>query len=268
MSTKFPVFSGLVLASCLACAQARAQALPAPRGLTVTAGDSGPVFHWDAVPQARAYRLAVFSGSRLLAAVWVQGTDWTWGGRVLPRLGRLESTKVPALKGGESYRFLLAAAGAEGAGKSPWSGGVFSLPEAPRAGAGLEFAAPPASEDFSVGADLSPEADASASTPEAVAGPTPASATAQAGGPAGDGVDTLSQGQGMLAQGQWQQAQALFRDLCARQPKNALAWQGLGDAYLGQEYRVEAMEAYRKSLGLQPQNPRLQEWMKKNVRQN
>jgi protein O-GlcNAc transferase len=58
--------------------------------------------------------------------------------------------------------------------------------------------------------------------------------------------------QGLLAQGRFSEAEAVFRQLCAADPANARGWLGLGRALDRQKKPAEASDAFQRACDLAP----------------
>lgn len=234
---------------------------------------------WAAVPGAGLYRVAVFdapdsSGKRLLlAAVWVAGEQWVYGGGpVVPRAAHLASTRPLPLPAGHQLRVMVAAAGAEGADKSDWAGTDFIVPAvaAPRLSP-TAVASPSPSAQPSPVADATLEVDGGEefkSSPDPAVidlqDATPTADVAVALSPTGEGLQAA---QALLSSGQDDAAESAFRSLLAREPRNADAWEGLGDSYVGRSMKVEAADAYKKAVAIDGSKTRLKDWLTQNLRE-
>jgi tetratricopeptide (TPR) repeat protein len=273
-------------------------AAPLPKPAAVTVDPQGPRFSWDAVDGAQLYRVAVFDapdaeGKRLLlAAVWVTADHWAYGGGpVVARAAKLNSTKPLPLPLGHRLRVMVAAAGEDGADKSDWAGADFEA-AAPKAAAAPRLdaastatptatpsptpsptAAPGQAQAVSGAAEATLDVeggDEFKSTPEpAVIDLQDSTRTAAAAGTptaAVAGAPSLAAGRALLKSGKDEDAEAVFKALLTQDPRDADAWEGLGDSYADRSMKVEAADAYEKALQINADNKRLKEWMEKNVR--
>jgi tetratricopeptide (TPR) repeat protein len=291
----------LILAALALSLQGPLHAAPLPKPAAVTVEPQGPRFTWDPVPGAQLYRVAVFDapdaeGKRLLlAAVWVKAAAWAYGsGPIVARAAKLPSTKPLPLPSGHKLRVMVAAAGEDGADKSEWVAADFEAAAAkPAAAPELEAPTPsptatptptPAAAQAqaltgSAEATLDVEGgDEFKSSPDpavidmqdatktagSAAGAVPAAA--QAGSGATAAVGGLSAGQALLKAGKDEDAEAVFRAQLTKDPRDADAWEGLGDSFAHRSMKVEAADAYEKALQINGDNKRLKEWMDKNVR--
>lgn len=261
----------LLVAGFLLSVSGRAAAvLPRPGGLSVSVSGTARV-SWQPVEGAVLYRVAVFDaadadGKRpLLAAVWVEGTAWDYGqGPVLPGAGRLPSTQPLPLPRGRTLRVMVAAARADGADKSEWTGEDFRLPAQALAPASTPTpTATPAPAEPQLVATPGGEAeleleggDEFKSSPEPLViemeeekGPgsaaTPATAMAKSADP--------------------EVEEARLRGRLKTDPENADVWESLGDALLARRMKAEAHEAYTQALALDGSRKHLREWIRKNV---
>jgi tetratricopeptide (TPR) repeat protein len=264
------------------CGALNAAPLAPPEGLRIVEGPT-PRFEWDAVEGAELYRVAVFDaldadGKRgLLAAVWVRGLAWDYArGEVLPKAGKLASTKPAPLPHGRTLRVMVSSARAEGADKSEWAGADFSVSAPPH----------PSPTPTPTVAALAPAADPSGDAEiELVGGeefqrsPEPAlidvqeaaeAGNASAEGPLSIVVETpqpasLATARGLLKGGDADAAEIQFRELLKADKTNADHWEGLGDALLARRMKAEAYEAYSQALLLDGERKHLREWIKVNV---
>jgi hypothetical protein len=246
--------------------------LPAPRNLTVTVEDSVPEFSWQAVTGAACYRLAVFPGldknAAPLGAVWIKGTRFRWGqDAFILKIGGLPSKTPGSLQKDEIYKWMVAAAAPGGLRKSDWSSSRFQFSDTAKPNPTASATPTPMGGELTV----SPESDTStAKTEVKTEGPTP-TVTAT---PEVDNVlkessseePSMAKAQQLLKDRKWEPAQKEFRRLCDQDPRSFDAWAGLGDAYLGSEMRVEAVEAYRQALTIKD-DEKIRAWMKQNVRE-
>jgi tetratricopeptide (TPR) repeat protein len=260
--------------------------LAKPAGLSVSAGDA-TVIRWEPVEGAALYRVAVFDepdadGKRpLLAAVWVRGDHWDYArGTVVPRAGRLASTKPLPLPPGRTLRVMVAAAREGGADKSEWSGEDLRLPAAAapsptvtptvaptegHAGSDAEIELEGGEEFKSVPepAVLEVEDGAAAASGAAADGSTAgATPTAQA---TAEEAPSLARAKALLQAGRFEDAEAQFRVLLKNDENDADAWEGLGDSLAARRMKAEAYEAYSRALKLDGDRERLRDWIRKNV---
>lgn len=260
----------LLLLACpvfLGAAGAKLKPLPSPQNLTVTADEEGLEFSWQAVPQAACYRLAVFmdkdKNAMPLAAVWIKGTRYRYGqDTYIQKVGGLPSKAPADLQKGSFYRWMVAAAAPGGLRKSDWGSARFEY--------GAFAPKPTASATPTpMGGELtvSPESDTATAKTEVPTGtvtPTPEPDNVLKEGSSNEDP-SFEKAQQLLKDKKWEAAQKEYKRLCDQDPKSFDAWAGLGDAYLGQGLRVEAVEAYRQALTIKD-DEKIRAWMKENVR--
>jgi predicted Zn-dependent protease len=270
-------------------------AFPRPGAVKVEA--PGARISWIPVDGAQLYRVAVFDapdaeGKRLLlAAVWVAGDHWSYGsGPVVARAAKLNSTKALPLPAGHRLRVMVAAAGADGADKSEWTGADFEAAVAPEAQPQLEAVTATASPSPTASPTPAGQPEAASGTADATldieggdefkTSPEPAvidlqdqtrtaavGATATATDAAPAPAGTLASAQALLNARKDDDAEAAFKALLTQDPRNAAAWEGLGDSYADRSMKVEAADAYGKALAINADNKRLKAWMESNVRE-
>lgn len=258
--------------------------LPKPASIDVSAPGGTPVFRWDSVEGATLYRLAVFAapdeeGKRpIMAAVWVKGLVWTYGmGKFIPKAGKLPSIAPKPLQDGASYKVMVRAADEHGSNMSDWVSASFNAgPGAPAPFTVVPSATatptPQPAEQGTPTATPSPRVDAQGSTSPAElqvdlagefketpeAGEVGLSRTAA---PA-----TLEAARALLQQGKADEAEAVYRALLDKDASNADYWEGLGDSYDARSMKIEAKEAYEKTLAIDGKRARLVKWMDEYVK--
>jgi len=280
-------------ALCLLVAASHAfAALPKPAKVDVSAMGPTPVFRWDEVEGASLYRVAVFAapddeGKReLMGAVWVRGLSWPYGNsKVVPKAGKLPSTRPKALEKGAQYKVMVSAANEAGLDKSDWASAEFTvaagsaparstLDTAEGHAATPSMTPTPAAAYGTATPTPAPKADAKGSsgpaelevdlaadfkeTPEAGEGGL--SKTAASAGPA-----TLEGARALLQNGKAEDAEAAYRALLDKDAGNADYWEGLGDSFDARKMKVEAKEAYEKALAIDGKRERLKKWLDENV---
>ena len=106
--------------------------------------------------------------------------------------------------------------------------------------------------------DLAPSAApaASAPAPEAAAAPAPAPAAAPE-----DFGAAMNSGSASYKAGDFASAEASYLKATAANPQSAKAWQALGNARAQQKNRAGALEAYDKSLAIEPANSALKAYV-------
>ena len=275
----------LLLAALSVAGLAHADLLPKPDGLSVDEA-AGPRFSWSPVDGAAVYRVAVFDapdaeGKRpLLAAVWVKAAGYQYAkDTVIPKAGKLGSTTPLPLPAGHKLRVMVAAAREQGADKSDWVGADFSvkalvLPTSTPAPSPT-FTASPTPGTGKPGADAELELEGGE---EFKSSPEPAVIDLHEGGESVavtassallGGVKaepSLDAARGLVKAGKGDEAEAMFRVLTERDPKNADAWEGLGDVYEARQMRAEARDAYEEALKLDKSKTNLKAWIERNVR--
>ncbi len=273
-----------------------AAALDKPEGLSVTVEDGSPVFHWAPVKGAGVYRLAVWAapvgdGPRpLVGAIWTRGNSFGWGrANTVAKLAKLPSTAQEPLAVGQPYRWMVAAARADGSGKSDWTGAEMNLPK-------QEVTTPaPARQSIKSTATSSPTPSATLS-PTPTYSPTPDGINAEievdlgsdfvekpASGSATDaavlnvgaaeasekstGAATgMSAAKALLETGDPEGAETAYRAELTKDARNADAWEGLGRSYDARKLKLEAKEAFEKALAIDPKREDLKQWIEKNTR--
>lgn len=92
------------------------------------------------------------------------------------------------------------------------------------------------------------------------------SAAPAAASSASAALPTLDAARALVKAGQADEAEAMFKSLTESEPKNADAWEGLGDSFNARQMKVEALEAYERALKLDKSKKHLRDWIDKNVR--
>jgi hypothetical protein len=277
----------LALAFCLVAPLAAAAApLGRPTGLSVVNGPV-PRISWNPVPGAALYRLAIFeSGGAagqgpLAAAVWVQGTAWTYGvDPVLPKIGGLPSTSPKALSVGRSMHVMVRAGDASGGRLGQWASVNFTFKPAPPASAtpsplsvSSATATPtPAAQSRDGDAELEIQGGPEFKSTDA-AGQDLTSAAVAATAPAQDGAApaatptaSAAGAADLLKAGRYEDAEAAYKALLKDDASNADLWEALGDVYKAQSMKVEAADCYEKALKFGSKHQNLQDWLDQNVR--
>ncbi len=76
----------------------------------------------------------------------------------------------------------------------------------------------------------------------------------------------LKVGQLLIQENKLKKAMVLYQYYTQKFPKIVVAWNDLGDIYLAQGNKAEAVKCYKQALKIRPENPRAKESLSKLTR--